>query len=547
LALGDLTLLLVGSDSLAQQLHVHLEHRGADIERAEARQALDTIRVAVPDLIIISLDASGADAGRIRDALISDGRPPRLLVLCEKKNAAQTGVYKHDFIATLEPELGAELIASSIDSLCTMLGNAKAALRPLRSLIADVRRAQMPARPAPAPAKVLAPPPAAGHAAKAVVEPKPEIKAQPKIETTLEIKPQPKVEPKVEPAIVPNVEEETDLAIEISIAPPSLPPPNAEPVALAPVMSTPPIMRAPVMSTPPIMRAPIVSTPPPLKRALVVSAPPVVRAPVVLAPVEPTPVAPASVPTVTPVPSIASELSMSAEVPKLHMRARALLLRMTRAQQASAAAAVLICLIGAATANSGDDRPALAAQASANLSAVARQAAQPVPPSFASTPPALPSPPQAAQAAAAQPATPSLAAAVQDEADEADESLNDGEVYDPKGDPARARANFHVNAGHRLRKQGRLGMAEASYLKALQAMPNYARAVSGLVAVHLARRDGVEALRWARKLVQLQPKRGIHQRLLGDAHALTGSTAAARQAWQLGMRLGDRTSRQRMQ
>ena len=90
-------------------------------------------------------------------------------------------------------------------------------------------------------------------------------------------------------------------------------------------------------------------------------------------------------------------------------------------------------------------------------------------------------------------------------------------------------------------------MAEASYLKALQALPNYARALCGLVAVHLARRDGVEALRWARKLVQLQPKRGIHQRLLGDAHALTGSTAAARQAWQLGSRLGDRTARQRMQ
>jgi len=56
----------------------------------------------------------------------------------------------------------------------------------------------------------------------------------------------------------------------------------------------------------------------------------------------------------------------------------------------------------------------------------------------------------------------------------------------------------------------------------------------------------VEALRWAKKLVQLQGKRGAHHRLLGDAYVLAGNKAAARNAWQQGMRLGDRTSRSRL-
>jgi tetratricopeptide (TPR) repeat protein len=136
------------------------------------------------------------------------------------------------------------------------------------------------------------------------------------------------------------------------------------------------------------------------------------------------------------------------------------------------------------------------------------------------------------------------------EAVDSDASESDANESEATGagavDPARARANRFVNAGHRLRKEGRLGMAEASYLKALEAMPKYARAVSGLVTVHLARRDGVEAVRWARKLVALQGQRGAHHRLLGDAYALSGAKDPARKSWQQAVKLGDRAARARL-
>jgi hypothetical protein len=136
------------------------------------------------------------------------------------------------------------------------------------------------------------------------------------------------------------------------------------------------------------------------------------------------------------------------------------------------------------------------------------------------------------------------------ELDDGEEEGLDDEGVETTGDRrldvGRARANRLVNVGHRLRRGGRLGMAEASYLKALDAEPRYARAMAGLVRVHLKRRDGVEALRWARKLTQLQPRRSNNQLLLGDAYALMDAHGAARKAWTTAARYGSRAARKRL-
>jgi hypothetical protein len=127
----------------------------------------------------------------------------------------------------------------------------------------------------------------------------------------------------------------------------------------------------------------------------------------------------------------------------------------------------------------------------------------------------------------------------------------EAEAPEPFESPARRsgairEANLHVTTGHRLMRQRRLGMAEAAYLKALQAFPAYPRAMAGLVRVHLERRDGVEALRWARRLVARQPRRSNNQLLLGDAYALMGARGAARDAWRQSMLYGSAVARKRL-
>jgi tetratricopeptide (TPR) repeat protein len=108
------------------------------------------------------------------------------------------------------------------------------------------------------------------------------------------------------------------------------------------------------------------------------------------------------------------------------------------------------------------------------------------------------------------------------------------------------RAELLVDEGALLFEDGRLGLAEASYLKALNVMPSYPRAMAGLVRVHIERKDGAEAVRWAKQLVVKQPKNGQHQLLLGDAQALRGDSAAAREAWNQAVRYGNYTARQRL-
>jgi hypothetical protein len=554
LGLGDLTLLLVGGDSLAQQLHVHLEHRGADIERTAANEALDTIRVAVPDLILISQDASISDAERIRDGLIAAGKPPRMLAFCEKKLAAKVATYKHDFVATLEPDLGADLIASCVESLCALMGKPSSASRPLRSLVADVRRSQIPSKQISASkqtlvgtAPLVVPPPAAAIAPQAVAPQviAPQVVAAAARAPISAPKPQPQiVAPKPIASVAPiHASQPTPIAALLQ-APPAAPvvsvAPAPKPIAATARVSVPVPVPVPAFVPVPVLAPVPVTEDDELSFDVSVAA---------SLPAPPSPVAvTSSLPTPTP---LFVETQTATPAPEPFKRpspiaiAQALIARSTPRQRMAAAAAALLCIaLGAAASFSGDEAP-LATHASANIN----QVAQPAKPQVKSAAPMLAAAPAPVAAPKPAPTEPVAAAPATHEAasDEPEDSMVDGELYNPSIDPARAKANYLVNMGHRLRKQNRLGMAEASYLKALNAMPNYARAVSGLVAVHLSRRDGVEALRWAKKLVQLQGKRGAHHRLLGDAYALAGNKSAARSAWQQGVRLGDRMSRSRMQ
>jgi Tfp pilus assembly protein PilF len=94
-------------------------------------------------------------------------------------------------------------------------------------------------------------------------------------------------------------------------------------------------------------------------------------------------------------------------------------------------------------------------------------------------------------------------------------------------------------------RQGRYGLAEGMYLKALQEVPEYPPAMADLVRVHLARRDGMEAMRWAERLVAKQ-NNALHQLLLGDAQALRGNIGAAQAAWSKAANGGNATARQRL-
>jgi Flp pilus assembly protein TadD len=103
-----------------------------------------------------------------------------------------------------------------------------------------------------------------------------------------------------------------------------------------------------------------------------------------------------------------------------------------------------------------------------------------------------------------------------------------------------------VDEGIALFKSGRLGLAEASYLKALKLQPGYPRAMAALVRVHIQRRDGAEAVRWAKQLVDKQPDNGVSQLLLGDALQLRGDLGGAQEAWTEAARLGNATARERL-
>jgi Flp pilus assembly protein TadD len=64
--------------------------------------------------------------------------------------------------------------------------------------------------------------------------------------------------------------------------------------------------------------------------------------------------------------------------------------------------------------------------------------------------------------------------------------------------------------------------------------------------VHLQRKDGSEAVRWAKRLVAKDPKSGQNQLMLGDAWALRGDAKNARAAWVQAVRYANSTARKRL-
>jgi hypothetical protein len=146
-ALSDLTILLVGDDELTETLDGVLAKRGPDIERASAALAMEVIRVAAPDLVVLGPSAGG-DGGRamreeLQRELGPDAEPPLLLVLCSAAMAAQAEAFRHDFMGTLDPQLGVAQLAETIVKVLKMSANkAASASRPrsLRGMIASARR-----------------------------------------------------------------------------------------------------------------------------------------------------------------------------------------------------------------------------------------------------------------------------------------------------------------------------------------------------------------------------------------------------------------------
>ncbi|UJR82313.1 response regulator [Sandaracinus amylolyticus] len=126
------------------------------------------------------------------------------------------------------------------------------------------------------------------------------------------------------------------------------------------------------------------------------------------------------------------------------------------------------------------------------------------------------------------------------EAEPEAEAEPEGEQRSPT-DQLIARANFRRN-------NGELQAAEADYLRVLRTDPRNARAIAGLVRLHMARRDARAATQWARRLVAARPNLPANHVLLGDALLLGGDRDGARRAWQRALEIspGFRDARRRL-
>jgi hypothetical protein len=158
-------------------------------------------------------------------------------------------------------------------------------------------------------------------------------------------------------------------------------------------------------------------------------------------------------------------------------------------------------------------------------------------------------PPSAAEepsAAASTPSEPSERAAAASSEARASNGRRPIAADEPDPTTRTGRARALVESGSTMMKEGRLGLAEGMYMKALQEVPEYPAAMAELVRVHLARRDGIEALRWAQRLVDKQDS-AVNQLLLGDALALRGNSDAAQAAWTKAANGGNATARKRLE
>jgi hypothetical protein len=222
------------------------------------------------------------------------------------------------------------------------------------------------------------------------------------------------------------------------------------------------------------------------------------------------------------------------------------------------AAGGLLCALHLRHVHSGEHSAATALGALAQLPVQTSVAAAIVhvaaPEAATPAPDSAPAKPPATSADAPEPTPQPMAAEEQPEPAGTEatsaKGVADLEELDPepvaKSNPKFVRARRFAAEGRSLMKNGHLGLAEAAYLKALQARPNYPQVMAALVRVHLQREDGSEAVRWAKRLIAKQPKRGVNQLLLGDAQALRGDAKAARAAWLRAARLGNAQARARL-
>jgi Flp pilus assembly protein TadD len=92
-------------------------------------------------------------------------------------------------------------------------------------------------------------------------------------------------------------------------------------------------------------------------------------------------------------------------------------------------------------------------------------------------------------------------------------------------------AHQAMRAGRRAIVRGDLEAAQASLCRAAHYNKKHPEIALDLALVLLLRRDGADALSWARRAVELDPKGSGAKDALGDALARTGHEAEARAAW----------------
>ncbi len=495
----DVVVLIAGSDPIADGLSTALAARGADVQQLSAALAVDVIVASVPDAVLLVGDAAKQRGAMIRSQLVRRmrGTDVSMAVLVDGPVTLTTG----NALRLVSRSHGVEVIADRLMEIATAAAasRSKGTLDQVATMVSAAL--ERPSQPAPA---MQVPTPS-----RIVMTATPSGAPTPARQTIR----------------VPGA-----IPAPAKIAPVSTP---AQQLSLAPPTSLQAIAARRIEITK------TTNNPPPLPQDTEVSLADVrietdrISGEVSITRAEAPPL-PVKVERANPTPSAWSTDVEEAPIP---------LPRRQRVSSARWAAivAVAACVGLLAWSSLRTSEPAAeVAQPSANPSNP--RTAPPIPHGVASTP------------ALERQANPKVA---RDEAaDEAEEDLlvaaqavggdaSDGE--DPVGDePHLVRARQLCNEGHALRTRGRLGLAEAKYLQALGLFPQYPRALAGVVRVHLTRGDGAEAVRWAERLIAMQPNRSNNQLLLGDAYALSGKAHDARRHWRKSAAFGNSIARKRL-
>ncbi|MEC7521428.1 MAG: hypothetical protein VYE22_16235 [Myxococcota bacterium] len=105
-------------------------------------------------------------------------------------------------------------------------------------------------------------------------------------------------------------------------------------------------------------------------------------------------------------------------------------------------------------------------------------------------------------------------------------------------DPPRGRDVARlIRSANYDRNRGNLREAERTYLQVLRVEGRNPRALAGLTRVAMSRRDGTQAVRWARRLVQAASRNANNHVLLGDALRVAGNQAGARDAYRAALEI----------